>query len=126
MSIKEFVCKYPYPSYEEMTDTWLQTRIDLDAEYGLKNHELCREIYQNLATSKQQDKVTKFVSIVFATGGKQALKCNIEVLMKYSPFIYCNDPTLRSAMETVKKQIDECILVSDEETSNKKRKTDLL
>ena len=106
---KDFLAENPYPTYEEMTEKWLSQRIDLDAEYGLQNHNLCRKIYMNLNKRKLLEKIVEdFISTVITLGGKQALKANIEILVDYTPLLYCGDQTIIDAllfvMESVEKK----------------------
>ena len=103
----DFLVENPYPTYEDMTENWLSSRIDLDAEYGLKNHKLCRNIYMNLNKRIQlREAVEEFISTVNSLGGKQAVKANIETLVKYTPLFYCRDETLIDALRFVMESVE--------------------
>jgi hypothetical protein len=103
----DFLVENPYPTYEDMTENWLSSRIDLDAEYGLQNHKLCRKIYMNLNKRIQlREAVEEFISSVNSLGGKQAVKANIETLVKYTPLFYCRDETLLDALRFVMESVE--------------------
>lgn len=95
--IINFVKAHPYPSYEEMVNI-----IGKDdrtyAEYGEKNHELCKKIYENITDSKI---VADCGLAINEMGGFQAMSANYKVLLMYSPFREATNPNVRSAPKQV-------------------------
>jgi hypothetical protein len=90
VGIEAFIKCNPYPTMEEM-ETIQSFRIDLDSEYGLLNHKLCKEVYENMYKKNSIDYVNAFIEGVKSTGGSQALKCNLETLKNYSPISKITD-----------------------------------
>lgn len=88
MSIESFIQANPYPTYEEMEV--LQTmRFDLDAEYGLNNHDWCKHIYETMHIDDNRRIVDEWILDIKRSGGSQALKCNLETLRLFSPIAKC-------------------------------------
>jgi len=93
--MKKFIESNPYPSYTEMEE--LQSRkIVLDSEYGLYNHHLCRNIYENLYHEKCNEYVDNWIRVVTtgSGGGIFTLKCNVETLRLFTPISKCDIPEL--------------------------------
>ena len=93
VGIESFIIANPYPTMEEM-EALHTFRIDLDSEYGLLNHELCKKVYENMHKENWIDYADEFIKKVKTTGGSQALKCNLETLRSYSPISKITDPEL--------------------------------
>ena len=87
--IKRFVQSNPYPSYEEMMER-IDSRIDLFAEYGPKNHDWCKIIYEN-PTNKEL--IVEMGKAIYKMGGMQALFKNHEIIKYFSP--YYKNPEIR-------------------------------
>jgi hypothetical protein len=84
LTFEEFIKLNPYPTFEEMEQ--LQTRrFDLDAEYGLINHDLCKTVYESLHLPNKNVYVDKWIEKVTERGGYHALYCNLETLRLFSP-----------------------------------------
>ena len=56
--------------------------FQLDAEYGLGNHEWCKTIYENMNNSKL---INDTINNIKRCGGQQALNANLIILLDYSP-----------------------------------------
>ena len=91
--IKLFVETNPYPSYEEMEE-YLDVSIQLYAEYGVYNHVLCKNVYENLYNEKCDFYVEKWINTVIGTGGGGilTLRCNADTLRRFSPISKCEIP----------------------------------
>ena len=85
--IKEFIKSNPYPTFEEM-EIKLTMRFDLDAEYGIANHNQCKTIYENLNDDKM---ISEMVQQIKRAGGITALNANLIILQEYSPLADCTD-----------------------------------
>jgi predicted nucleotide-binding protein (sugar kinase/HSP70/actin superfamily) len=107
---QDFLKENPYPTYDEMTEKWLERRIDLDAEYGLKTHNLCRKVYVNLDKPNILEKVVEeLISTVLGLGGKQALRANLETLINYTPLQFCKDQQIIDALHFVTERVYEAL-----------------
>jgi hypothetical protein len=91
--IKLFILSNPYPSYEEIEDLQ-DRRIDLDSEYGLYNHNLCKNVYENLYKENCKIFVEKWIKTVTDSsgGGIFTLRCNAETIRLFSPISKCKIP----------------------------------
>ena len=85
--IKEFIKSNPYPTFEEM-EIKLTMRFDLDAEYGIANHNQCKTIYENLNDDKM---ISEMVQQIKRAGGITALNANLIILQGYTPLADCTD-----------------------------------
>ena len=83
----EFIKSNPYPTFEEM-EIKLTMRFDLDAEYGIANHNQCKTIYENLNDDKM---ISEMVQQIKRAGGITALNANLNILQGYSPLAGCAD-----------------------------------
>ena len=83
----EFIKSNPYPTFEEM-EIKLTRRVDLDAEYGIANHNQCKTIYDNLNNDKM---ISEMVQQIKRAGGITALNANLIILQEYSPLAHCTD-----------------------------------
>ena len=83
----EFIKSNPYPTFEEM-EIKLTTRFDLDAEYGIANHNQCKTIYENLNDDKI---ISEMVQQIRRAGGITALNANLIILQDFSPLTECTD-----------------------------------
>ena len=83
----EFIKSNPYPTFEEM-EINLTMRFDLDAEYGIANHNQCKTIYDNLNNDKM---ISEMVQQIKRAGGITALNANLIILQEYSPLAHCTD-----------------------------------
>ena len=83
----EFIKSNPYPTFEEM-DIKLTRRVDLDAEYGIANHNQCKTIYENL---NDDTIISEMVQKIKRAGGITALNANLVTLQEYSPLAECTD-----------------------------------
>lgn len=90
-AIKRFVQTNPYPSYEEMMER-IDCRIDLFAEYGPKNHDWCKTIYENPTNQKL---IVEMGKAIYMMGGLQALSKNHEVIKYYSPYWSSSNPEIK-------------------------------
>ena len=57
----EFIKSNPYPTFEEM-EIKLTRRFDLDAEYGIANHNQCKTIYENLNDDKMINEMAQQIT----------------------------------------------------------------
>jgi len=105
VGLESFIKANPYPTMEEM-ECLHMTRIDLDAEYGLLNHSLCKKLYENMYKENCKVYVDKFIEGVKSTGGLQALKCNLETLTHFSPISKITDPELYKVFAEIYKYVD--------------------
>ena len=64
-------------------------RFDLDAEYGLNNHDWCKHIYETMHIDDNRRIVDEWILDIKRSGGSQALKCNLETLRLFSPIAKC-------------------------------------
>jgi hypothetical protein len=85
--IKEFIKSNPYPTFEEM-EIKLTRRFDLDAEYGIANHNQCKTIYENL---NDDNIISEMVQKIKRAGGITALNANLIILQEYSPLADCTN-----------------------------------
>ena len=85
--IKEFITSNPYPTFEEM-EIKLTIRFDLDAEYGIANHNQCKTIYENL---NDDNIISEMVQQIKRAGGITALNANLIILQGYTPLADCTD-----------------------------------
>ncbi len=76
----EFVKSNPYQKDYDIMSAILP--LQLDAEYGLANHEWCKTIYENMGNSQL---INDIINKIFKCGGKQALNANLIILLDYSP-----------------------------------------
>ena len=83
----EFIKSNPYPTFEEM-EIKLTRRFDLDAEYGISNHNQCKTIYENLNDDKI---ISEMVQQIRRAGGITALNANLIILQDFSPLTECTD-----------------------------------
>jgi len=83
----EFIKSNPYPTFEEM-EIKLTIRFDLDAEYGIANHNQCKTIYENLNDDKI---ISEMVQQIKRSGGITALNANLVTLQEYSPLAECTN-----------------------------------
>ena len=83
----EFIKSNPYPTFEEM-EIKLTMRFDLDAEYGIANHNQCKTIYENLNDDKM---ISEMVQQIKRAGGITALNANLIILQGYTPLAECTD-----------------------------------
>lgn len=90
--------KVPYPTWEEMQEK-LGWDFVLDAEYGMPNHELCKEIYEHLGDPVVVDAAARKI---FNRGGKQALNANWQTLKKYTEIK--NNPKSQELLDKIIKQ----------------------
>ena len=78
--LNKFVSLNPYPeNYDEISSI---LPLQLDAEYGLSNHEWCRTIYENMSNSRL---VNNIINKIVSVGGYAALNANLLVIKNYSP-----------------------------------------
>ena len=84
LTLEEFIKLNPYPTFEEMEELQF-SRFDLDAEYGLINHKLCKNVYESLYLLNRKTYVDNWIENVKRFGGFQAVKCNLETLRLFSP-----------------------------------------
>ena len=63
-------------------------RFDLDAEYGIANHNQCKSIYENLNDDKI---ISEMVQQIKREGGITALNANLIILQEYTPLSKCTD-----------------------------------
>ena len=92
-SFDNFITSNPYPSYDIM-DEKINSRLDLSSEYGLSNHQFCKNLYENFF---KDDKIIEIIvksKNIYSSGGSQALFCNLETVRLYSPLSKCNDENL--------------------------------
>jgi Tol biopolymer transport system component len=76
--VNEYVLNNKYPSYDEITKLLLENkRLDLFSEYGEYNHELCKEIYENINDEKI---VVKNGKLIYKRGGFTALQANFYII----------------------------------------------
>jgi hypothetical protein len=66
----------------------LTRRVDLDAEYGIANHNQCKTIYDNLNNDKM---ISEMVRQIKRAGGITALNANLIILQEYIPLADCTD-----------------------------------
>ena len=85
--INEFIKSNPYPTFEEM-EIKLTMRFDLDAEYGIANHNQCKTIYENL---NDDNIISEMVQKIKRAGGITALNANLIILQGYTPLAKCTD-----------------------------------
>jgi hypothetical protein len=85
--IREFVNKHPYPSYEDVAN---KLDVQLWAEYGKVNHNLCKSIYDN---STNDAIILKAGKRIYRRGGTTALRANLYVLQT---FYNHPDPSIKS------------------------------
>jgi len=90
-AIIRFVQSNPYPSYEEMMER-IDCRVDLFAEYGPKNHDWCKTIYENPTNKKL---IVEIGKAIYKMGGIQALSTNHEIIKCFSPYWRSSDPEIR-------------------------------
>ena len=90
-AIIRFVESNPYPSYEEMMER-IDCRVDLFAEYGSKNHDWCKTIYEN-PTNKEL--IVEMGKAIYKMGGMHALSKNHEIIKCFSPYWSSGDPEIR-------------------------------
>ena len=90
-AIKKFVLTNPYPSYEEMMER-IDSRVDLFAEYGPKNHEWCKTIYENPTNQKL---IVEMGKAIYKRGGMHALCKNHEIIKYFSPYWSSSDQEIR-------------------------------
>ena len=83
----EFIKSNPYPTFEEM-EIKLTIRFDLDAEYGIANHNQCKTIYENL---NDDNIISEMVQQIKRAGGITALNANLIILQGYTPLAKCTD-----------------------------------
>ena len=83
----EFIKSNSYPTFEEM-EIKLTIRFDLDAEYGITNHNQCKTIYENL---NDDTIISEMVQKIKKAGGITALNANLVTLQEYSPLAECTD-----------------------------------
>ena len=83
----EFIKSNPYPTFEEM-EIKLTRRFDLDAEYGISNHNQCKTIYENLNDDKM---ISEMVQQIRRAGGITALNANLIILQDFTPLADCTD-----------------------------------
>jgi len=88
-----FITSNQYPSYDEM-DEKLNSRIDLSSEYGLSNHQFCKDLYENFFKDEKIIEIIEKSKKIYSSGGSQALFCNLETIRLYSPLSKCNDEDL--------------------------------
>jgi hypothetical protein len=82
----DFVRLNPYQTdYDKMSAI---LPMQLDAEYGLSNHEWCKNIYENMDDSKL---ILYIISNIKRCGGQQALNANLMTLLDYSPIETSNN-----------------------------------
>jgi hypothetical protein len=77
--VANFIAKNPYPDYQSM---WSSLPLHLAAEYGEYNHELIKQVYENIHCQQVMKKVG---DQIHARGGIQAMQANLTVLKWYSP-----------------------------------------
>ena len=78
--LNEFVKSNPYQTDYDIMLAILP--LQLDAEYGLANHEWCKTIYENMNNSKL---INDTINNIKGCGGQQALNANLIILLDYSP-----------------------------------------
>jgi len=89
-NIEKFIKKNPYPEFKEMEE--LQSmRLDLDSEYCIFNHNLCKRVYSSMHHPDNKNYVDQWVNSIKNTGGSQALKCNLESMLLFSPIAQCKE-----------------------------------
>ena len=62
--------------------------FDLDAEYGIANHNQCKTIYENLNDDKM---ISEMVQQIRRAGGITALNANLIILQDFTPLADCTD-----------------------------------
>ena len=77
----EHVKANAYPSYKAMAKA-IVPHLELYADYGEINHELCKLIYENMLDMHIVHKAAKKI---YGRGGLQALQANYTVLKYFSP-----------------------------------------
>jgi len=88
--IEKFIKKNPYPEFKEMEE--LQSmRLDLDSEYCIFNHNLCKRVYSSMHHPDNKNYVDEWVNSIKNLGGSQALKCNLESMLLFSPIAQCKE-----------------------------------
>jgi hypothetical protein len=92
-STNNFIDSNSYPSYDEMNEL-LNSRLDLSSEYGLSNHQFCKDLYKNFFKDDKIEEIIKKSKKIYSSGGRQALFCNLETIQLYSPLSKCNDENL--------------------------------
>ena len=83
----EFIKSNPYPTFEEM-EIKQTIRFNLDAEYGIANHNQFKTIYENL---NDDTIISEMVQKIKKAGGITALNANLVTLQEYSPLAECTD-----------------------------------
>jgi hypothetical protein len=86
--IEAFIKANPYPTFEEMEDLQFR-RLDLDSEYGETNHNYCKNIYETMHLPNNKKILDKWIECIKSGGGSQALKCNLETILLFSPLAKC-------------------------------------
>ncbi len=82
----DFVRLNPYQTdYDKMSEI---LPMQLDAEYGLGNHEWCKTIYENMDNNKI---INDTINNIKRCGGQQALNANLIILLDYSPLKISKD-----------------------------------
>ena len=87
-AIEQFIKANHYPTFDQMEDIQFR-RLDLDAEYGLVNHNYCKKVYETMHLANSKKYVDQWIECVKSGGGSQALKCNAETLRLFSPIAKC-------------------------------------
>lgn len=77
----DFASDNPYPSYEEMLRK-LDGEPPLYAEYGVSNHELCKDMYDSGFDNETCVRVGEAIA---RSGGFQAMQSNFHTIFNHSP-----------------------------------------
>jgi len=95
LSIEEkvelFTSWYPYPTLEDMEEK-LENNLELEAEYGEKNHEWCERLYYGIL---DEDIIYEVGKEIYEWGGTRAMAANYETLVRFSPFWESVDEDVR-------------------------------
>jgi hypothetical protein len=91
LSFEEFIKANPYPSFETMEDLQ-SSRLDLDSEYSIDNHNRCKKVYETIYLPDRKKYIDEFIVFVKNIGGSQTLKYNLQTLYLFSPISKIIDP----------------------------------
>ena len=95
LSIEEkmelFTSWYPYPTLEDMEEK-LEHHLELEAEYGEKNHAWCERLYYGIL---DEDIIYEVGKEIYEWGGTRAMAANYETLVGFSPFWESVDEDVR-------------------------------
>jgi hypothetical protein len=89
--ITDHIRNNPYPSYEEM-DRRHGDDIMLSAEYGRRNHDALKEIYES---GMNKEIAREIGEKIYKRGGTRALQANCTSFARYGPFSNSVFPDVR-------------------------------